>query len=95
MSIRLKITLWFSLIVVILVGITLLIALNASRVVLRGTVRDYMISTVEENVGKIKLVQKCSIRLQRKYMILMQTRFYFTVPYTAATKFITVTAFCH
>ena len=58
MSIRLKITLWFSLIVVMLVGITLLIALNAGRVVLRGTVRDYMISTVEENVGRIKLVQE-------------------------------------
>ena len=67
MSIRLKITLWFSLIVVILVGITLLIALNASRVVLRGTVRDYMLSTVEENVDKIKLVQEIKETMDLRY----------------------------
>ena len=68
MSIRLKITLWFSLIVVILVGITLLIALNASRVVLRGTVRDYMLSTVEENVDKIKLVQEIKDGTEKIYI---------------------------
>lgn len=47
MSIRFKLTLWFSLVLSAVVGITLLAVLTAGRMVLRGTIRDYLISTPE------------------------------------------------
>ena len=56
MSIRFKLTLWFSLVLSAVVGITLLAVLTAGRMVLRGTIRDYLISTVEENVDNIQFV---------------------------------------
>ncbi|MCR4564149.1 MAG: HAMP domain-containing histidine kinase [Clostridiales bacterium] len=55
-SIRFKLTLWFSLVLIIIVSFTLLAVLSASQMVLRRTVRDYLISTVEENVDNIKYV---------------------------------------
>jgi len=55
-SIRFKLTAWFALILAAAVGITLLAVLSASRTVLRSTVRDYLIGTVEENVDKIRYV---------------------------------------
>ncbi len=55
-SIRFKLTLWFSLVLIAAMGVTLLAVLWASRIVLRGTVRDYLISTVEENVDDIQYV---------------------------------------
>ena len=54
-SIRFKLTLWFSLILTAVACVTLLAVLEASRMVLRGTIRDYLISTVEENVDKIQV----------------------------------------
>ncbi len=55
-SIRFKLTLWFSMVLIAVVSVTLLSTLWASRMVLRGTIRDYLISTVEGNVGKIQYV---------------------------------------
>ncbi|MBQ2119266.1 MAG: HAMP domain-containing histidine kinase [Clostridia bacterium] len=55
-SIRFKLTLWFSAALIVVVGITLLAVLTASRAVLRGTIRDYLVGTVEENVDKIRFV---------------------------------------
>ncbi len=57
-SIRFKMILWFSLILLLMVGVTFLAVRLASGMVLRGTIRDYLISTVEENVDKIKYVQE-------------------------------------
>lgn len=57
-GIRFKLTLWFSMAMIIIVAITAWITLGASRAVLRGTIRDYLISSVEENVDKIQFVSK-------------------------------------
>jgi len=56
-SIRFKLILWFSLVLVLVTGATLFAVLSASGLVLRGTVRDYLISTVEENVDNIRFVR--------------------------------------
>lgn len=53
-SIRFKLTLWFTLAQIAVVAITLLAVLGASQMVLRGTIRDYLIGTVEENVDNIR-----------------------------------------
>lgn len=53
-SIRFKITLWFSLALVVIVGLTFFIVYLAGGIVLRNTIRDYLISAVEENVDKIQ-----------------------------------------
>lgn len=53
-SIRFKLTLWFTLAQIAVVAITLLAVLGTSQMVLRGTIRDYLIGTVEENVDNIK-----------------------------------------
>lgn len=55
-SIRFKMSLWFTVALALVAGITLLAVLMASRMVLRGTIRDYLISTVEENVDNISFV---------------------------------------
>lgn len=55
-SIRFKMTLCFSVMLCLIIGITLLAVLASSRMVLRGTIRDYLISTVEENVDNITYV---------------------------------------
>ncbi len=54
-SIRFKLTLWFTLIITALVGITFAAVMLASRSVLRSTIRQYLISTVEENIDNIRL----------------------------------------
>ena len=58
MSIRVKLTIGLSLILMIVTGITFFTILYASRMVLRSTIRDYLISTVEENVGKIRYTEE-------------------------------------
>ncbi|MBQ1529339.1 MAG: HAMP domain-containing protein, partial [Clostridia bacterium] len=55
-SIRFKLTLWFSLAQIAVVAITLAAVLGASQTVLRSTVRNYLIGTVEENVDSIDYV---------------------------------------
>lgn len=55
-SIRFKLTLWFSLVQIFVVAVTLIAIFGASQTVLRGTVRDYLIGTVEENVDNIRFV---------------------------------------
>lgn len=55
-SIRLKISLWFSLMMILVVGLAFLLVRGASEVVLRSTIRDYLISAVEENADKIRFV---------------------------------------
>ncbi len=55
-SIRFKLTLWFSLVLIAVAGVTLLAVLGTSQMVLRGTIRNYLIGTVEENVDNIQFV---------------------------------------
>lgn len=53
MSIRLKITLSLSAMLIVITGITFILVRYASQTVLRSAIRDYLIGTVEENVSEI------------------------------------------
>ena len=57
-SIRFKLTLWFFLVLAITVGLAFLAVRVSSGVVLHGTIREYLLSTVEENMDKISYVEK-------------------------------------
>lgn len=57
-SIRFKMTLWYSLVLIALVVLTFLIVYMAGRMVLRTTNRDYLIGAVEENVDKIRFTEE-------------------------------------
>ncbi|MCR4891779.1 MAG: HAMP domain-containing histidine kinase [Lachnospiraceae bacterium] len=57
MSIRLKMTLWYSLLICIIVTLTVLAFYFASKSVLRLQSRDYLIAAVEENVDKITYLE--------------------------------------
>lgn len=54
LSIRTKITLWFSAILIIVVALTYLVILSVSSQILQKTVRDNLIQTVENNVDEIE-----------------------------------------
>ena len=70
LSIRLKLTLWFSLMLLAITGVTFFSLRAASGTVLRSTLRDYLIGTVEENVGKITYVTSPSAdRDQSLYLV--------------------------
>lgn len=56
LSIRAKQAIWFSVVLVLVVGITAIALFLSSYLVLRKTVRDYLISSVEENVDNIHYV---------------------------------------
>ena len=57
-SIRFKLTLWISLLLTVVAGVTLAAVMWASGTVLRGTIRDYLIGTTEQNVDDIRFVEK-------------------------------------
>lgn len=67
-SIRFKLTLWFSVVLIAVAGTTFLAVLASSRMVLRGTIRDYLISTVEENVDNIQFVTAKSETASSSYI---------------------------
>lgn len=67
-GIRFRLTLWFSLAMIAIVVVTCWITLGASRAVLRGTIRDYLISSVEENVDKIQFVSETGDRHANSYI---------------------------
>ncbi len=54
MSIRFKITLWFSAAMIIIVVITLIVVLAVSNQVIQKTIRDSLIETVENNVDEVE-----------------------------------------
>ncbi|MDO4261381.1 MAG: HAMP domain-containing sensor histidine kinase [Eubacteriales bacterium] len=54
LSIRLKITLWFSAALILMVALTYLVILSVSRQVLQKTIRDGLIETVENNVDEVE-----------------------------------------
>ena len=56
-SIRFKITLWYTLALVIIAGLTLLIIRIAGGVVMRSTIREYLIGVVEENTDEIVFIE--------------------------------------
>lgn len=57
-SIRWKLSFWASLSLIAVAGITLLAVRLAAESALRGTVRDYLISTVEQNAVQIESVPR-------------------------------------
>ena len=61
-SIRFKLTLWISLLLAVVAGVTLAAAMWASGTVLEGTIRDYLISTAEKNVDDIRFTKEESDR---------------------------------
>lgn len=54
LSIRLKMTLWFTLVLLIVVLITYLVVLSVNHQIIQNTIRDDLIGTVENNVAKIE-----------------------------------------
>ena len=54
LSVRLKITLWFSAVLVVVVALTFAVILAASRSVLQKTIRDNLIGTIEDNVDEVE-----------------------------------------
>ena len=54
LSIRVKITLWFSVVLVAVMAMTFLVALSVSRSVIQKTVRDNLVETVEDNVDEVE-----------------------------------------
>lgn len=58
LSIRLKMTLWFGLVSLIIVGITYSIVLLVSSSVMQKSIRDHLIQTVEDNLEEIEYSNK-------------------------------------
>ncbi len=54
LSIRLKITLWFSVALALVVGLTYFLILSVSRQVIQKTIRDNLIETVMDNVDEVE-----------------------------------------
>ncbi|MCD7774066.1 MAG: HAMP domain-containing histidine kinase [Clostridiales bacterium] len=54
LSIRLKITLWFSAALIIIVSIAYVMALAVSNQIVQKTIRDNLIETVEDNVDEVE-----------------------------------------
>lgn len=54
LSIRLKITLWFSAALIIIVSFTYILVLTVSNQILQKTIRDNLIETVENNMDEIE-----------------------------------------
>ena len=58
LSIRIKLTAWFTAALIITSAVTFAAVLWAGKTVLRKTVRDYLVAAVEENVDNIKFVKE-------------------------------------
>ncbi len=56
LSIRLKITLWFAAALAVIVLLTLTVVLSASNTVLQKTIRDSLLTTVEDNVDEVEFL---------------------------------------
>ncbi|MCD8196868.1 MAG: ATP-binding protein [Lachnospiraceae bacterium] len=54
LSIRAKITLWFSAVLIVVVALTYFVILSASRQIIQKTIRDELIQTVENNVDEVE-----------------------------------------
>ncbi|MCD7982211.1 MAG: ATP-binding protein [Clostridiales bacterium] len=54
LSIRAKITLWFSAVLIVVVALTYLVILSVSSQIIQKTIRDNLIQTVENNVDEIE-----------------------------------------
>ena len=53
-SIRTKITLWFSCVLVVIMALTYFVVLSVSNSVIQKTIRDSLIETVEDNVDEVE-----------------------------------------
>jgi hypothetical protein len=54
MSIKTKVTLWFSVILIIVVSVTFITVITVSNSILQKTVRDSLMEAVENNVDEIE-----------------------------------------
>ncbi len=54
MSVRTKITLWFSAVLAVMVALTFLVILSVGRTVVQRIVKDNLIELVEDNVGEVE-----------------------------------------
>ncbi|MFV0527976.1 MAG: ATP-binding protein [Lachnospiraceae bacterium] len=54
LSIRLKITLWFSMILIVIVGLTFGVILSVSSTVMQKTIQDNLIETIEDNLDEVE-----------------------------------------
>ncbi len=54
LSIRIKITLWFTVILVVLVSCTYMVVFSVNRQLVQKTIRDELIRTVEDNVDEVE-----------------------------------------
>ncbi len=53
-SIRLKITLWFSVALLLVIGLTYFLVLSVSRQVIQKTIRDNLVETIMDNVDEVE-----------------------------------------
>ena len=60
-AIRFRITLWFIVVMIAIIALTVLAVRWAGSSILRKTVRDYLISAVEENTDKIAYVPDADV----------------------------------
>lgn len=56
LSIRLKITLWFSAFIILIVGLTFVAVLSVGNTVIQKTIQDNLIEAVESNVDEIEYI---------------------------------------
>ncbi len=78
LSIRLKITLWFSAVLALMVAITCGCVLLVSRQVFLKTIRDSLVETVEDNVNEIKFfseTEDVELSAEANHFILYQNGF--------------------
>ncbi len=54
LSVKLKITIWFSVIMIIIVGVTFGIIMKVNRAVMQKTIQDNLVETVEDNVDEVE-----------------------------------------
>ncbi len=57
LSIRLKITLWFSAFIILIVGLTFVAVLSVGNTVIQKTIQDNLIEAVESNVDEIEYIK--------------------------------------
>ena len=61
LSIRVKITLWFTAILVFVTACTYVIVFSVNRQLLQKTIRDELIRTVEDNVDEVEYYRNLGV----------------------------------
>ena len=61
-SIRLKITLWFSILLIVIVALTFLVVFSVSRSVMQQQLRRALAETVEDNIDEVEFLETLDYR---------------------------------